>query len=477
MADGFVQATLRLPFPEQIAAFRLRLGALVPTARWDDIAGQAQDRAFMVAGATKADLLADLAAAVDRGIAEGRTLDDFRRDFRAIVERHGWHGWTGEGSRAGEAWRTRVIWRTNMATTYAAGRRAQLEAGNFAFWVYRHGGSREPRPQHLAWDGLALPPDHPFWATHAPPNGWGCSCRIFGARTAKGVRRLGGDPDKTLPPGWDARDPRTGAPPGIDRGWAHAPGAGVTQDIVAQIRAKAARLPEPLAQALTSAIEGRAVPPAAPAAPGPTLDEAMDLLADLDPALTGDLRRAAAIDAPALSAGERVAVHAYTHPVLYARLNDHLRAVDGGAAADDRLVQWGRMLSGALGRLPARPGTSYRGVDVTPALLARFEALAPGDVVRFAGFTSTSSVETSALAGEVMLVIRGRTGRDISALSLTPQEREVLFGPGTRFRVIDRRVTRGPGYDILRIEVEEVLPGDYVATTVRMTEESEHAGG
>ena len=32
------------------------------------------------------------------------------------------------------------------------------------------------RPQHLEWDGLVLPVDHPFWKTHAPPNGWGCRC-------------------------------------------------------------------------------------------------------------------------------------------------------------------------------------------------------------------------------------------------------------------------------------------------------------
>jgi hypothetical protein len=250
--DGVLSGVFQLPFPEQIAAFRLRLGNLVPTARWDDIEGQAHDRAFMVAGAMKAELLADLAAAVDRGIAGGGTLDDFRRDFRAIVARHGWHGWTGEGTKAGEAWRTRVIWRTNMATTWAAGRRAQLEAGNFAFWVYRHGGSREPRPQHLAWDGLALPPGHPFWATHAPPNGWGCSCKVYGARSEKGVRRLGGDPDKALPPGWDARDPRTGAPPGIDKGWAHAPGATVAGQ-VQQLARKIAALPAPLGSALGDA--------------------------------------------------------------------------------------------------------------------------------------------------------------------------------------------------------------------------------
>jgi hypothetical protein len=35
-----------------------------------------------------------------------------------------------------------------------------------------------------------------------------------------GARRLGGDPDKTLPDGWNRPDPRTGAPKRIDRGGA-----------------------------------------------------------------------------------------------------------------------------------------------------------------------------------------------------------------------------------------------------------------
>ena len=230
MADT-VSGVLKRPFAEQVAAFRLRLGDLVPTRRWDDIAGAAHDRAFMVAGAMKADLLADLAGAVDRAVSQGGTLEDFRRDFRATVERQGWHGWTGEGTKAGEAWRTRVIYRTNMATTYAAGQRAQLIDGGYGLWIYRHGGSREPRPEHLAWDGLTLPADHPFWETHSPPNGWGCSCYVTGARSERGARRLGGDPDKTLPEGWDRVDRRTGAPGGIDRGWGHAPGATVAEAV------------------------------------------------------------------------------------------------------------------------------------------------------------------------------------------------------------------------------------------------------
>ncbi|MFN3971254.1 MAG: phage minor head protein [Gemmobacter sp.] len=238
------------PLAQQISALRIRLGNLVPTGKWDDLWQSQHDRAVTVAGALKADLLADLAGEVKKAIEGGQGIESFRKGFREVVERRGWHGWTGEGTVAGEAWRTRVIYKTNMATSYAAGRHAQLVEGGFPFWVYRHGGSRDPREQHLEWDGLVLPADHPFWATHAPPNGWGCSCFITGARSDRGARRRGGDPDKELPPGWNAIDPRTGAPPGIDKGWAYSPGASVADDIRAQVAAKAEGLPDPLAAAL-----------------------------------------------------------------------------------------------------------------------------------------------------------------------------------------------------------------------------------
>lgn len=224
------------PFTEQVAFFRRKLGNLVPTERWDDLLGEAHDDAFMVAGATEADLLTDLGAAVDKAITEGRGIEDFRRDFRDIVRRNGWTGWTGEGSLKGEAWRVGVIFRTNAYTSYSAGRLAQLEQGKFPFWVYRHGGSMEPRPQHLGWDGLVLPAGkaHPFWARYYPPSAWGCSCYVVGARTLQAAyRRLGGNPDKKLPDDWDTPDPRTGRLKGIGKGWDYAPGASVSETVQA----------------------------------------------------------------------------------------------------------------------------------------------------------------------------------------------------------------------------------------------------
>lgn len=244
--DPQVRAILKRPFAEQVAFFRGKLGRLVPTATWRDIQRQQHDRAFMVAGAARADLLADLASAVDRAIADGESLGQFRRRFFEIVERQGWGDYTGSQSAAGRAWRTRIIYRTNAATSYAAGRLAQLK--DFPVWIYRHGGSSDPRPQHLAWNGLTLPSDDPFWASHYPPNGWGCSCYVIGAPSMAAARRLGGQPAMAPPEGWDERDGR-GRLPGIDDGWDYQPGSSVVDEIAEVAARKTIAWPYEIAKA------------------------------------------------------------------------------------------------------------------------------------------------------------------------------------------------------------------------------------
>ena len=118
-----------VPFREQLRIFRDKGANLVPTATWRDLWQAAHDRAFMVAGATKADLLADIHAALLKSQEEGLPLPDFRKRFSQLAEQHGWTGWTGSDTAAGRAWRTRVIWETNLRTSYAAGRWQQIQAG------------------------------------------------------------------------------------------------------------------------------------------------------------------------------------------------------------------------------------------------------------------------------------------------------------------------------------------------------------
>lgn len=254
MPDGLTpKETLdgaRQQFTEQIDFFRKKLN--LPSETWRDIQRGAHDRAFMVAGAMKADLLHDLRGAVDNAV-QGGSIGEFRKQFKAIVQKNGWTGWTGEGTKAGEAWRTRVIYQTNLATSYAAGRRKQLLdpalLSRRPFWRYVHDDSvTTPRPHHKAWGdaGLTLRHDHPFWSTHFPPNGWGCKCRVVAVKAPA-------DGDATEPPeGWLAADPKTGAPAGIDEGWDYAPGARADDDLRSFVQDKLIDYPPAISKALSA---------------------------------------------------------------------------------------------------------------------------------------------------------------------------------------------------------------------------------
>lgn len=252
-----ISGALKRSFAEQVAFFRAKLGDLVPTAKWDDLFQSAHDRSFMVAGAAKGDLLTDLAAATDRAISEGKGLEAFRKDFMSTVEKRGWRGFTGDSSPAQRAWRTRVIYQTNCSTSYAAGRYAQLTESDFAFWVYHHNDSvLHPRRQHVSWNGLTLPPSHPFWLSHYPPSDFGCHCYVSGTNSQAGASRLGGDPDLTLPEGWDAIDPKTGEQVGIGKGWGYAPGASVAAE-TSKMAAKTQQWDYSLAKAYMQEVPNR----------------------------------------------------------------------------------------------------------------------------------------------------------------------------------------------------------------------------
>ncbi len=232
------------PFAEQLEFFRRKLN--LPTEAWDDIRRMAHDRAFIVAGAQGADLLEDLRGAVDEAIGRGTGLEAFRKNFKRIVAERGWTGWTGEGTKGGEAWRTKVIYQTNMATSYAAGRWKQLNDPALLkvlpYWQYRHNDSViTPRPLHVSWDGLTLPPDHPFWQTHFPPNGWGCQCRVTAVSKEKFMRAVaGGKGPANAPTGTE----------GIDKGFDYAPGANAARPLKDFIDQKLIRLDAPIGAAM-----------------------------------------------------------------------------------------------------------------------------------------------------------------------------------------------------------------------------------
>lgn len=219
---------LNQPFEAAIAYFLRKLG--IGTETWSDLWRDAHDRAFAVAGAMEKDLLDDLHRAVGKAISEGTTLENFRADFRDIVQRNGW------SYRGSEAWRSAIIFNTNLSTAYHAGHYEHMLDPDVVkarpYWRYVPSSSRRRRREHMAWYNLVLPADDPFWMTHAPPNGFGCKCGVVNASPREVERWQKEIPDlKTKRPEmkyYDWEDPKTGKkhriPEGIDPGWAYRPG-------------------------------------------------------------------------------------------------------------------------------------------------------------------------------------------------------------------------------------------------------------
>lgn len=206
---------------------------------WRDTWQEEHARAFTVARATQLDVLADIRDAVDAAIANGTTLGTFRTGLRPLLQARGWWGEqdvvdpvTGETvtTRLGTPRRLRTIYETNLRQAQAAGRWERMQrtqaARPYARYVAIMDG--RARDEHAAWHGLILPLDDPWWDTHAPPNGWGCRCKLQQLSDAD-LKRYGwsvGIAPKVEYRAWE--NGRTGqtmrVPVGIDPGFAYNPG-------------------------------------------------------------------------------------------------------------------------------------------------------------------------------------------------------------------------------------------------------------
>ena len=191
------------------------------TLAWDDLSGPVHGKVFAIAGATNTDLVGDIQKSLVSALEKGATITQFRRDFDAAVQKH---GWTYKGKRG---WRTSVIFNNNMRSAHMAGRWEQLLANSDRrpYLQYRTAGDSRVRPQHRQWNGLIYPIGDAFWQTHYPPNGWGCRCTIRAYSDAD-LGSLGVKPSskfdlKTRTVVSQDGEIKDQVPVGIDPGWDH----------------------------------------------------------------------------------------------------------------------------------------------------------------------------------------------------------------------------------------------------------------
>jgi SPP1 gp7 family putative phage head morphogenesis protein len=140
---------------------------------------------------------------------------------------------------------TEAIFRTQTALAYGAGRwqADQDPAIQEVLWGYRYVtvGDDRVRAEHRGFEGVTLPKDDPFWATHWPPNGWGCRCVTISVF----------EPRKTVRPpaviDVDGKEVR----PSVDKGFAFNPGVVFHGPTIAAVPAKPPKIefvPHPAAR-------------------------------------------------------------------------------------------------------------------------------------------------------------------------------------------------------------------------------------
>lgn len=222
-----------LPPEAAIERFRRKLDEL--SFDWRDVWHEEHAKAFTVAKVMRQDILDEIRAAVDEAIAEGITWEEFKRRLRPILIEKGWWGrapmtdpLTGvtREVQLGSPRRLRIIFDTNLRTSYAAGHWERIQAVKHTRPYLRYVAILDDRtrPQHRAWHNTILPVDHPWWETHFPPNGWNCRCTVQ-SLTQREAAELGGvSPDPVVTTRrWINR--RTGAieevPVGIDPGFGY----------------------------------------------------------------------------------------------------------------------------------------------------------------------------------------------------------------------------------------------------------------
>lgn len=155
---------------------------------YHEVWAQAHARAFTVAGVMKLDVLTDIQSALKAALKNGQTLRQFEKNLLPVLTQKGWIGnglvadpQTGElqGKQLAPR-RMETIFRTNMQSSYMAGRYQTMQANvdDRPYWQYWAIMDKRTRPAHAMMNGRVFRADDPIWGTIYPPNGYRCRCSV-----------------------------------------------------------------------------------------------------------------------------------------------------------------------------------------------------------------------------------------------------------------------------------------------------------
>jgi SPP1 gp7 family putative phage head morphogenesis protein len=343
--------------------------------------------------------------------------------------------------------RMELIFRNAVQTNYGIGRTVQQRENAAArgYLMWDAINDSRTRPAHRAMDNHIAPIDDPIWKVWHPPAGHNCRCSRI-ALTESQARARGypkAAPNVQPDAGWEG-DPTDGNEDLLRVIQARRDSCSFS--FAANWQGRGLWCDEEEAKRRMELIE-------AAVDNGPMTDEIMrrSLGAELFDAaalFVQSRHLPPAVASAELSLAEKVALHVWTLDTSpepwFARVNAMMRMADLPAGEIETVLPVAHALLSGLRKLPPFVGTVYRGIKERPMGAAAFDTFVRNHEtmpeVYHSGFVGASAVEGGRLRGRAIMIIQSLTGRDISSLSVKPEQLEVLFMPP--LRLAPERVSR-----------------------------------
>lgn len=185
-------------FDAAVRWFRKRLP--VTDRQFDRLSRRERDRAFHIAGVNEMRVVQTVFEELDRSIADGTPLADFRKRVRDRLKKHQINGSHLE-----------TVFRNGVQTAYNTGRWYQLTETTQArpYWVLDVVMDSRTSDKCKPVDGVCKPHDDPWWLTNWPPRHHRCRTGVRSVRESE-ARRIGitsGTPKETPDEGFGYAPP------------------------------------------------------------------------------------------------------------------------------------------------------------------------------------------------------------------------------------------------------------------------------
>jgi len=170
---------LGIPPQEAVNLIKAKGFNQMESGDWRTVWAKTHAAAFTVARSEGYKVLGDIHAAILEAQEGKLPFKQFVEQLQPKLQAQGWWG-RKDGVQLGSPRRLEIIYRTNLRQAEAAGKWTRIQAlkHKMPYLRYVCVMDKKTREEHIAWHGLILPVDHPFWDEHFPPNGWNCRCRV-----------------------------------------------------------------------------------------------------------------------------------------------------------------------------------------------------------------------------------------------------------------------------------------------------------